>query len=174
MTLNWNYIERWMEKSMPCYIDKGWTQFYGANVAPKRVEAPHVWTAPQYGSSQTQLTTPIDSSPPLSAPNRTRLQGIVGYLLYFDRCINSTILATLGSIGKNIADRTERVAAMAAYLLNFCANNHNRKVRYYASDMQLCDHTDESYLSISKERSRAAAYFYLSNDDGALLPPDTA
>ena len=60
MNLNWNYTERWMEKSMPGYINKVWTRFYGANVAPKRVEAPHVWTAPQYGSSQPQLTTPLD------------------------------------------------------------------------------------------------------------------
>ena len=107
---------------MPGYIDKVWTRFYGANVAQKRVEAPHLWTAPQYGSSQPQLTTPIDSSPPISAPNKTRLQEIVGSLLYFTRCIDSTILANLGSIGTNIADRTERVSAMAAYLLNFCAD----------------------------------------------------
>ena len=63
---------------------------------------------------------------------------------------------------------------MAAYLLNFCAKNSNPKVRYYASNMQLCGHTDASYLSVSKARSRAAAYFYLSNNDGALLPPDHA
>ena len=63
---------------------------------------------------------------------------------------------------------------MAAYLLNFCANNRNPKVRYYASDMQLCGHTDASYLSVSKSLSRAAAYFYLSNNDGALLLPDHA
>ena len=61
---------------------------------------------------------------------------------------------------------------MAAYLLNFCANNRNPKVGYYASDMQLCGHTDASYLSMSKAQSRAAAYFYLSTDDVALLPPD--
>ena len=88
---------------MPIYIDKVWTRFYGANVAPKSVKAPHVWTAPQYGLSQPQLTTPIDSSPPLSAPNKTCLQEIVGSLLYFARCMESTILATLGSIGANIA-----------------------------------------------------------------------
>ena len=104
---------------MPGYIDKAWTRFYGANVAPKLVEAPHVWTAPQYGSSQPQLTTPIDSSPPLSAPDKNRLQEIAGSLLYFARCIDSTILATLGSIVTNIADGTERVLAMAAYLLKF-------------------------------------------------------
>ena len=38
--------------------------------------------------------------------------------------------------------------------------------------MQLCGHTDASYLFVSKARSRAAAYFYLSADDGALLPPN--
>ena len=61
---------------------------------------------------------------------------------------------------------------MADYLLNFCANHGNPKVRYYASDMQLCGHTDASYLSMSKARSHAAAYFYISADDGALLPPN--
>ena len=61
---------------------------------------------------------------------------------------------------------------MAAYLLNFCAKNCNPKLRYYASDMQLCGHTDASYLSVSKARSRAAAYFYLFIEYGALLPPN--
>ena len=97
---------------------------------------------------------------------------MVGSLLYFACRIDSTILATLGFIVTNIADGTECVAAMAAYLLNFYANNRNPKVRYYASDMQLCGHTDASYLSVSKAHSRAAADFYLSTDDGALLPPD--
>ena len=156
---------------MPSYIFKVCTRFYGANVAPKFVEAPHAWTNPQYGSSQPQLTSPIDASPLLSSPEKTRLQEIFGSLLYFAHCINSTILATLGPIGTKIADGTERVAAMAAYPLNFCANNRNPKVRYYASDMHLCGHTGASYLSVSKARSRAAAYFYLSTDDGALLPP---
>ena len=91
---------------MPGYIEIMWTCFYGANVAPKLVEAPYVWTAPEYGSSHPQLTTPIDSSLLLSAPDKTRLQKIVGSLLYFARYIDSTILATLGSIGTNIADGT--------------------------------------------------------------------
>ena len=95
-----------MEKSMPGYINKVWMCFYGANVAPKRAGAPHVWTAPQYSLSQPHLTTQIDSSPPLSAPNKTRLQGTVGSPLYFVQCIYSTILATLDSTGTNIVDRT--------------------------------------------------------------------
>ena len=66
------------------YIDKVWTRFYCANVTPKLVEVPHVWTAPQHGSSQPQLTTPINSSPLLCAPDKTHLQEIVVSLLYFD------------------------------------------------------------------------------------------
>ena len=61
---------------------------------------------------------------------------------------------------------------MAAYLLNFCVNNCNPKFRYYASNMQLCGHTDISYLSVSKVRAFAAAYFYLSIEYGTLLRPD--
>ena len=46
ITLNWNYSEKWMEKSMPGYIDKEWTRFYGANLASKFVEAPPAWKIP--------------------------------------------------------------------------------------------------------------------------------
>ena len=63
---------------------------------------------------------------------------------------------------------------MAEYLLNFCANNRSPKVSYYASDIQLCGHTDASYLSVSKAQSRTATHFYLSNNDVALLPPNHA
>ena len=56
------------------------------------------------------------------------------FLLYFSRCIDSTILATLRSIGKNIPDGTECFATMTTYLLNLCANNRNPEVRYYASN----------------------------------------
>ena len=41
MKLNWNYAKKWMEKSVPGYIDKMCTWFYGTNVAPKIVKAPH-------------------------------------------------------------------------------------------------------------------------------------
>ena len=61
---------------------------------------------------------------------------------------------------------------MAAHLLNFGTNNRNPKVRYYASDMQLCGHTYASYLSVTKARSRAAAYFNISTENVALHPPD--
>ena len=37
--------------------------------------------------------------------------------------------------------------------------------------MQFFSHTDVSYLYVSKARSRAATYFYLSTDDFSLLPP---
>ena len=46
MTLNWHYIERWMEKSMPGYIDKVWTRFLRRERRPKtrrsasRLDAP--------------------------------------------------------------------------------------------------------------------------------------
>jgi len=89
----------------------------------------------------------------LSAPNKTRLQEIIGSLIYFARCIDSRILSTLGVIGTNIADGTERVAVMATYLLIFFAANRNPSIQYYASDMILCGHTDALHLLVSKARS---------------------
>ena len=69
--------------------------------------------------------------------------------------VDLTLLATLGTIKTNILDGTERIAKMATYLLNYWASNKDATVRFYASDMVACGHTDASYLSVSKARSRA-------------------
>jgi hypothetical protein len=53
-------------------------------------------------------------------------------------------------------------------LLNYCATHPDAVVRYHASDMALHIHSDASYLSVAKARSRAGGYFFLSD---RLLDP---
>jgi hypothetical protein len=63
LTLQWNYKSRTVDLSMPGYIAKTLERFQHPN--PTRPQhSPHDWQAPQYGA-HTQLTDPIDTSPPL-------------------------------------------------------------------------------------------------------------
>ena len=67
-------------------------------------------------------------------------------------------------------------------LLDYCHTHPDAKVRYHASDMILHIHSDASYNSEAKSRSRAGRHFYLGNtasvcptmhNDGAILNTST-
>ena len=46
--------------------------------------------------------------------------------------------------------------------MNYCATHDNTKIRYFASEMVLNVHSDDSCLSSSKDRSRVGGHFFLS------------
>ena len=48
-------------------------------------------------------------------------------------------------------------------LLNYCASHPDATIRFTASDMLLAIESDASYLSVTKGRSRAAGFFFLTN-----------
>ena len=55
-------------------------------------------------------------------------------------------------------------------LLDYLATQEEAVLTYHASDMKLAVHSDASYLSEPKARSRAGGHFFLSN--GADIPPN--
>ena len=55
-------------------------------------------------------------------------------------------------------------------LLDYLASQEDAVLTYNASDMKLAAHSDASYLSEPKARSRAGGHFFLSN--GADIPPN--
>ena len=58
-----------------------------------------------------------------------------------------------------IATTTKKVTK----LLNYLATNPDASIQYHSSDMVLCVHSDASYLSVIKGRSRASGIFFLAN-----------
>jgi hypothetical protein len=93
---------------------------------------------------------------------KTCLQEIIGTLLYYGRAIDSTILVALGSLATAQSTGTKATAQAVTQLLNYCASHPNATVRYHSSQMYLHIHSNTSYLSVMKARSRA----------GGLLPPE--
>ncbi len=55
-------------------------------------------------------------------------------------------------------------------LLDYLATQEDAVLSYHASDMVLAVHSDASYLSEPKARSRAGGHFFLSSD--TTIPPN--
>jgi hypothetical protein len=60
-----------------------------------------------------------------------------------------------------------------SHILDYCSTNPESSIRYYASDMQLKMHSDASYLSEPKLKSRIGGYFYLGNTTDSSTTPLT-
>ena len=66
-----------------------------------------------------------------------------------------TVLMALSTIAMSQAKPTEHTMERCLQLMDYLATLSDTKIRFYASDMVVNIHLDESYLSESKARSRA-------------------
>ena len=162
LTLTWDYTQgaRSVAISMPDYIREACTKY---NITPAKrstnnagIHVPH-----KYGGAVQY--TEIDSSPALSPARKLRIQGIVGTLLYYARMVDGTMLAAVGQLSSSQANATEDTEARAHHLMQYALSWPDATVTYYPSDMLYRFHSDASYLSEPKARSRAAGLHYLSN-----------
>ena len=76
------------------------------------------------------------------------------------------ILLALSDIPSEEANPTEKTTKRVCQLLDYMATHPEAKIRFRASDMVLNVHSDASYLSAVKDRSRAGSYFF-----SAVYPP---
>jgi hypothetical protein len=161
LTLKWNYERHYVNLSMPGYIARALQRF--VHPKPARPEhSPHAWAAPVYGSRQQFATN--DTSPPVDMKDTTRIQEVLGTLLYYAQAINCTMITSIGSIATQQANTTTATMKAITQLLNYCATHPEAVMCYYASNMILYIKSDASYLSETKARSCTAGYHCLSNN----------
>jgi hypothetical protein len=172
LTLAWDYTNRTVDVSMPGYVAAALHRFQHAKPS-RRQDAPHAWTQPTYGA-KIQFAEDDDNSPLLSPLTTNLVQQIVGVFLYYAIAVDPTMLVALGSIAADQANATERTYDAAVWLLNYADSNPDATIRYVASDMILHLHSNASYLSAPKARSRAGGHFFLSSlsTDPTLPPTD--
>ena len=89
----------------------------------------------------------------------------MGTLLYYARAVDSTMAAALSTIASQQANGTEATLAACNQLLDYVGTHPDAVLKYMASDMILAVHSDASYLSEAKARSRSGDHFYLTNVD---------
>ena len=163
ITLKWDYDKGTVELSMPGYIQKALQRFQHPNPT-KAEEAPHEWTKPNCGA-KIQCTPDADTTPQLSKQGIKRIVEIRGTLLCYARAIDNTMLVALTDVSAAQTKATEHTLQATVRLLNYAATHPEAILAYSKSNMILHVHTDTSYLSALKARSRRAACHFLSNGD---------
>ena len=111
-----------------------------------------------------QLVAPKDTSTLLEGKMITKVQSIVGALLYYARALDSTMLPALNQIGTQQSAPTINTKRAVNQLLDYANTYKHTRVRFHASDMQLEIDSDAAYLVLPKARSRMAGYFKLLDD----------
>jgi hypothetical protein len=122
-----------------------------------------------------QYTEDIDTSALLPNKDKKFIQEVIGTFLYYARCIDSTMLAVLGSIATQQANPTGNTMKKVQQFLDYASTHPDAIVTYHASDMVLAGHSNASYLSKTKACSQAGGHFFMSNNtakppnNGAIL-----
>jgi len=165
LTLMWDYPNRSLEISMPTYIPNllEHLKFQQSH----RENSPHTHTIPVYGQ-KVQYEEDKPPLPPLNTKETKEIQHIVGSLLYYARAVDPTLLVALGSLASQQNAPTSDTTRAITQILNYVATHPLAVIKYTASPMVLRVHSDASYLSEKKARSRAGGHFFLSNLKSSL------
>jgi hypothetical protein len=124
--------------------------------------APHRWIPPTYGA-QIQYAPEEDNTQPLDVKGIKRLQEVIGTLLFSARAVDNTMLVALGTLAAAQTKGTTSTMDALIHLLDYAATHPDAAIRFHRSAMILYVHSDASYLSEAKARSRIGGYFYLGN-----------
>jgi hypothetical protein len=146
---------------MPNYIQHSLHNFQHDTPSMPQ-HAPYPWRSLTFGS-KIQLTPPPDNIPLVDKKQIMRTQQVLGTLIYWARVVNPMIIPIISAIAFEQATATYTTLEKLTQLLNYCAMNPNATIQYAASDMVLHIHSDASYLSEPKARSRIGGHFFLSS-----------
>ena len=119
---------------------------------------------------KTQYATTASTAKPVDAKTKKIIKQVCGKFLFLGRAVNSTLLCPISAIASQSATPTEDTFEQTQQLLDYLATQEEAVLTYTASEMTLAAHSDASYLSEPKARSRAGGHFFLSNN--ATIPPN--
>ena len=156
--LEWDYERRILDTHVPGFVKKALHKYQ--HPRPKKPQhAPAKATPIKYGANN--QATPHDASPRVDAARIKRIQDVVGTFAWYGRAVDPTMGATMSSIASRQSKATENLEAEVKQFLDYCHTHPNAGVRFMASDMVLCLHSDASYLSEPEGKSRAGGHFFL-------------
>ena len=167
ITLDWDYGRREVHLSMPGHCTEALVRFN--HTLRKLNHQPHKHTLPTYGAS-IQYAKQRDTSPKVGDEEKTFIQQVTGTFLYYARAVDPTMLVALSAIAAEQSAPTEATLEKVKYFLDYVATHPDAILTYHKSEMVLALHSDASYLTEPKARSRAGGHFYLSNDEE--VPPN--
>ena len=165
ISLKWDYNNGHVDIAMPQYINKLLDKLKHPTPT-KPQHSPHPAPRRHFGPPS-QVPLPHDTSPPVPPERIKRIQQIVGAIMYYARAVDITTLVALSAIAAEQTVATELTEDKVHHLLDYLATHHDATIRYTASDMILNIHSDASYLTEPKARSRQGGFYFLGT-----LPKD--
>ena len=117
--------------------------------------------APQKYGKAAQDTEPPDDSPKLDAAGKKYIQGVTGSFIFYGRAVDPTISHALSEIASEQSEPTEKTMDKAKKFMDYMWTHPDAVICYYASDMILQVHSDASYLTAPKARSRVGGHCFL-------------
>jgi hypothetical protein len=128
---------------------------------PRKIQGFFYAPEPKKIGTEAQASFPQDNTPELDEKGIKHVQKIVRSILHYARAVDMTVLMVLSTVAVDQTKATKRTMERYTQLLDYLAHNVDAKVRFHASDMNLNIHSDASYLSEAKARSRVCEHFFM-------------
>jgi len=93
------------------------------------------------------------------------IQEVCGVFLFLARTVDGGLLPAHSSLASQQANPTEKTMVLCKQYLDFMASQEDAVLTYQASNMVLAIHSDVSYLSKPKSRSRAGGHMFMAGKD---------
>ncbi len=106
-----------------------------------------IYTPPVFGSQAPQSPTGPDLSPSATPEQAKDLQVVVGFLLYYGRCVDGRVLSATCALAFEQASPTLSTMSRLQRLLGYVAAHPDGRKNFRASDMLLRVLSDASFLS---------------------------
>jgi hypothetical protein len=161
MTITFNLHDgiRSASLSMPGYVTAALKRF---NIAPSNrfTRSPAVYIPPKYGKHIQYVDD--DLQLPKLDPTRAKfIQQVIGVFLYYSRAVDGTMFTTINKLATRQSHPTLSLYNDVQHFLRYASSHPNAQVTFFPSDMILVTHSDASYLSETKSRSRAGGFHFL-------------
>ena len=106
ITLKWNYKDKYVDISMPNYVQKNLTKY--KHEKPRRPQyCPYEPAPKKYGKAASEATDE-EESPAVGEADKKFIQQVLGSFLYYARAVDLTILQALNAIAAEQAHPTKR------------------------------------------------------------------
>ena len=155
ITLLWDYHQRQVHLTMPGYTKKALKLFQ--HNAYKKQNMPYPMTAIKYGAKQ-QYAQQESTAPPLDENGKKFIQQVCGKFLSLGQAVNSTLLCPISAIAAQLSKPTKDTMNYTTQFLDYVATQEEAILIFSASGMKLAVHSDASYLSEPKARSRVLGF----------------
>ena len=110
-----------------------------------------------------------DTTEDLDENGKKHIQKMVGSFLYFDRAVDLTVLS---EITRQKSKPTKQTKQRVKQFLYYMVMHLEAVIQYYASTMVLSVHSDTTYFTASKARSRAGGHFFWTLDCSSVWEPN--